>query len=380
MKSYGKILLGAAMLLMPFFFTSCVEEMGKPVCAELEIQSDIFVGPEEGIYEAPLVSTYPWYASTNVDWIKITKNRGQALLKEKLVFKVQANKTLDVREATIYIKLMDQLTGEFIVRQNGQGEYIILPIDKVYFNNQVSEHTVTVQTKVDWTLDKSQENGISFEKVDLNHLKIKSGANSTGKELSASVNLTSVNNPERKATLTVFQKAEKDIIAFVVPEEDSRGKVVMKSGSKETTLGIVLNKKVKISSSADWLRIVKTPLIDDVEIVQNVEMSYTVSENPGREERTAYITVQDEASPVNDVYTIYQRGVEDIVYCKAGGTGDGTSWERAYGNIIDAMNACGHFASQELWVSEGEFELSEVMVKKYVNVYGGFKGDEIALA
>lgn len=61
------------MLLMPFFFTSCVEEMGKPVCAELEIQSDIFVGPEEGIYEAPLVSTYPWYASTNVDWIKITK-------------------------------------------------------------------------------------------------------------------------------------------------------------------------------------------------------------------------------------------------------------------------------------------------------------------
>ena len=133
----------------------------------------------------------------------------------------------------------------------------------------------------------------------------------------------------------------------------------MKSGSKETTLGIVLNKKVKISSSADWLRIVKTPLIDDVEIVQNVEMSYTVSENPGREERTAYITVQDEASPVNDVYTIYQRGVEDIVYCKAGGTGDGTSWERAYGNIIDAMNACGHFASQELWVSEGEFELSD---------------------
>lgn len=380
MKSYGKILLGAAMLQMPFFFTSCVEEMGKPVCAELEIQSDIFVGPEEGIYEAPLVSTYPWYASTNVDWIKITKNRGQALLKEKLVFKVQANRTLDVREATIYIKLMDQLTGEFIVRQNGQGEYIILPIDKVYFNNQVSEHTVTVQTKVDWTLDKSQENGISFEKVDLNHLKIKSGANSTGKELSASVNLTSVNNPERKATLTVFQKAEKDIIAFVVPEEDSRGKVVMKSGSKETTLGIVLNKKVKISSSADWLRIVKTPLVDDVEIVQNVEMSYTVSENPGREERTAYITVQDEASPVNDVYTIYQRGVEDIVYCKTGGTGDGTSWDRAYGNIIDAMNACGHFASQELWVSEGEFELSEVMVKKYVNVYGGFKGDEIALA
>ena len=35
MKSYGKILMGAAMLLLPFFFTSCEEEMGKPVHAEL---------------------------------------------------------------------------------------------------------------------------------------------------------------------------------------------------------------------------------------------------------------------------------------------------------------------------------------------------------
>ena len=380
MKSYGKILMGAAMLLLPFFFTSCEEEMGKPVHAELEIQSDIFVGPEEGIHEVGLVSTYPWYATTNVDWIKITKNRGQALLDEKLVFKVQPNKTLDVREATIYIKLMDQMTGEFIVRQNGQGDYVILPVDKVYFNNQVSEYTVAVQTRVDWNLDKSKENGIAFEKIDRNHLKIKSDANTTGKQLSASVTLTSVENSERKATLTVFQRAEKDIMAFVVPDEESNGKVVMKTGSGETALQIVLNKKVKVSTSADWIQIVKEPVVDNVEIVQNVELTYTVSENPGREERTGYIAIKDEAGSAEDVYAIYQRGVEDIVYCKVGGTGDGTSWDRAYGDIVEAMNKCSHFASQELWVSEGEFELNEVMTKKFINVYGGFKGDEIALA
>ena len=380
MKSYGKILMGAVMLLMPFFFTSCQEEMGKPVHPELEIQPDIFVGPEEGIHEVPLVSTYPWYATSNVDWIKITKNRGQALLDEKLVFKVQPNKTLDVREATIYIKLMDQMTAEFVVRQNGQGDYVVLPVDKVYFNNQVSEHTITVQTRVDWTLDKTQEKGISFEKVDINHLKIKSGTNTSGAEISATVTLTSVENPERNASLTVFQKAEKDIISFVIPDEDKNGKVVMKDGAKETPLQIVLNKKVEITTSEDWIKVVKTPVVDNVEIVQNVEMAYTVDPNPGKEERTGYITVQEESGSFKDVYTIYQRGVNDIVYCKVGGTGDGTSWERAYGDIAEAMNACGHFASQELWVSEGEFELFEVMVKKYVNVYGGFKGDEIALA
>ena len=74
-----------------------------------------------------------------------------------------------------------------------------------------------------------------------------------------------------------------------------------------------------------------------------------------------------------------------VRYVKVGGTGDGSSWEKAAGRLQAAINASS--AGDEVWVAEGTYQpdslikktkktTNAIFLKDGVSLYGGFAGNE----
>lgn len=71
-----------------------------------------------------------------------------------------------------------------------------------------------------------------------------------------------------------------------------------------------------------------------------------------------------------------------VVYVKSGGTGSGTSWTDAMGDIQAAISAAksDDALRKDVWVAAGEYTItSSISMIDSINVYGGFAGTETAL-
>ena len=67
-----------------------------------------------------------------------------------------------------------------------------------------------------------------------------------------------------------------------------------------------------------------------------------------------------------------------IRYVMPNGTGDGSSWENAAGDIQSMINASN--SGCQVWIRYGNYSLSEtLLMKQGVNVYGGFFGNETSI-
>ncbi len=74
-----------------------------------------------------------------------------------------------------------------------------------------------------------------------------------------------------------------------------------------------------------------------------------------------------------------------VIYVKTGNTGDGTSWQNAYGNLQEAIDAAQ--SGDEIWIAEGVYKPERLIksnkknsrafiFKDGISLYGGFKGNE----
>ena len=75
----------------------------------------------------------------------------------------------------------------------------------------------------------------------------------------------------------------------------------------------------------------------------------------------------------------------NIIYVKAGSSGDGTSWSQAHGDLSTALQQA--VAGDEIWVAQGTYYPSSAsnpsasfLFKDGVKMYGGFSGTESSLA
>lgn len=68
---------------------------------------------------------------------------------------------------------------------------------------------------------------------------------------------------------------------------------------------------------------------------------------------------------------------DGIMYVKVDGTGNGTSWDNAMGNLADALQMVPFTDAQQVWVAEGTYN-GGITMAEGVNVYGGFVGNEPA--
>ena len=81
------------------------------------------------------------------------------------------NPNMEAREGWIEVRLMDQLSQRIVVKQNGRGSLITLSKSLIYFNVNGGETTLDVFTNVEWDTDIQTVDGLTFIKVDKNHLK-----------------------------------------------------------------------------------------------------------------------------------------------------------------------------------------------------------------
>lgn len=373
------ILTGIVGLLTVVLSGSCDNsDLIRRVDPQLEIQDDVFIGPSASREVLNLHSTYPWFAEASDGWIKLLRYRGQALKPDSIVAMIEENPNMEPREGWIEIRLMDQMSKRITVKQNGRGSLITLSKNLIYFNVKGGETILDVYTDLEWDTDVKQADGFTFTKVDKNHLKVKADLNTTGAERKKTVTLTDTGNTVN-AKLEVVQTNVEKMLSIPWTKE-AKDMLIPKTG-QALEIPVSLNIQYDcVVSDNSWIKINDTPTFSG-DIVQDIIVKATVEPNTTGEERTGYIVVKDKAvdSKVTDTLYISQRAKSQIIYVKAGSIGDGTSWERAFGSIVEGMAACTANGDMELWVAEGNYQLLAQFVWKPVNVYGGFKGTETKL-
>ena len=372
------ILAGVTILLAGAVSASCVKEINHRTEPAVDVASTIEIDPDAGSHSIELTSTYPWYAESSQSWIKITKNRGQALLKEKIIFETEYNNSFDERNGVIKIMLMDQLEVSVLVKQLGNGECITVVEPVIVLNNEAKKYVVDVHTQADWTLTVKEKDGISFENDSNNKLIVNVSANDTGKDREVVTELVNTKNDKRRASFKIIQKSEKSILAIVLPDDQKACTVGTKDGF-EVNVPIVLDKKFTLTSDQDWLKIDNIPEISNFNKVSSFDVTLKADANETHMERNAIVTLKgDDGS--SDQMMVSQRGVSKIIYCKAGSTGvTGTSWNEALGDFSKALSQFSDNDDTELWVS-GDFDVHGKQIIKYVNIFGGFTGNESCVA
>ena len=256
-KTVYNILSSLAALASAALISSCDDFERKVVVPEIDIPDEVEVDALADRQNIVLKSTYPWFAEANESWITLHKYRGQALIRDSIVFELTNNGSLDSRTGSIDIRLMDQMTKRINIVQGGLGEYITLANSLLYFNKNNAEVVIPVKTRVDWTLSKSSENGFTFSMVDQNNLKISVERNETGADRSAEVTLTSVKDPSKTATLNVIQKDLESLLSISLPDDDK--KAVVKKGGEALTFPIAVDSKYICTVSDSWIHIVSAP-------------------------------------------------------------------------------------------------------------------------
>lgn len=341
---------------------------------KIEIQEMLFTGPSASRQVVPLHSTYPWFAEASDSWVKLQRYRGQSLKPDSIVAEIEENPDMKSREGWIEIRLMDQMSTRIPVKQNGRGSLITLSKKLIYFNVNGGEATLDVITDLDWNTDVQEANGFTFTKVDKNHLKVKAAKNTTGGEIKKTVTLTSTEGTT-KAELTVIQSNVEKMLSISLSEQEKD--IITEKGGKPMEFPVSLNVPYECVASESWIKVKEYPPFSG-DIVQDIKISLTVDPNDGDEERNGYIVVRNTGTTVEVSDTLYiaQRAFGRIVYVKAGSTGDGTSWERAFGTVEEGLAACTHYGDEELWIAAGEYQLKNWTEFKKVNIYGGFKGIE----
>ncbi len=377
---YFHYILGGLMsLMMSVFSVSCDDsELVRRVDPQIEVQEDLFVVPSASWQVVELHSTYPWFAEASDSWIKLQRYRGQSLKPDSIVAYIEENPGMAPREGWIEIRLMDQMSKRIAVKQNGRGSLITLSKKLIYFNVNGGETTLDVYTDLDWDTDIKQEDGFSFTKVDKNHLKIRVDRNTTGANREKTVILKDLNGTETAKLEVVQINVEKMLSIALTPETKD---ILLSKGESGIEIPVSLNVEYDcISSDENWINITETPSFSG-DIVQDIVIKATIDSNNTGEERHGYIIVKDKSadSEVFDIFYISQMARSRRVYVKAGGTGDGTSWERAFGTIEEGMATCDNLGDMELWVAEGNYQLKSTLIWKTVNVYGGFEGSETKL-
>ena len=201
------------------------------------------------------------------------------------------NPNMEAREGWIEVRLMDQLSQRIVVKQNGRGSLITLSKSLIYFNVNGGETTLDVFTNVEWDTDIQTVDGLTFIKVDKNHLKVKVGKNTTGAERRKTVTLTSSENKEVKAQLEVVQTNVEKMLSISLSDEE-KDMVTMKTGG-EVQIPVSLNVKYEcVASDNSWIKFTDIPEFSG-DIVQDIIVKATVEPNATKEERNGYIVVKD---------------------------------------------------------------------------------------
>ena len=359
-------------------WASCDDsDIVKRVEPSINIQEELVVKPISSREVIPLRSTYPWFAEASDGWIKLQKYRGQALKEDSIVAILAENPEMETREGWIEVRLMDQLSKRIQVVQVGRGSLITLSKNLIYFNVNGGETILNVYTHVDWEIVGGSGDGFTLTKVDKNKLKVNVAKNTTGAERKKSVVIQSKESDE-KATLEIVQTNVEKMLSIPLPPEE-KDRILQKQG-ENLEIPVSLNVKYDCIASDSWISIDETPEFSG-DIVQDIVIKASVGANTTGEERDGYIVVKDKSTTdaVSDTLFVAQRARGTIIYVKAGATGDGSTWDMAFGTLEAGMAACDHAGDMELWVAQGVYQLTAPLTWKSVNVYGGFKGDETKL-
>lgn len=364
-----------ACLTLIIAITSCSDsDEFRKVDPKIEIQGLVTTTAMPAREVVEFVSSYPWYAEATDNWIQLSKYRGQALKKDSLIFICDENPEMENREGWIEIRLMDQMIQKLKVVQQGRGTLITLPKNMVYFNKQGGDAIIEVLTNLDWQPEVASKDGFSFSKVNDKQLKVSAEPNTTGGDKTVSIKIIDKGKTV-DATLNVVQK-NSDNILFISLDDEAKDPVVKKDATS-ILIPATLNIEYECVLSHNWMSIASTTEEEGANF-KEIKISVDLQSNETGVERDGYVVIKGigENTTTSDTLFVSQMGKAKRVYVKPGGTGDGTTWNLAFGSIHDAMAISGHDVDHEIWVAAGNYQFTKILTWNGVNVYGGFLGHE----
>lgn len=110
---------------------------------------------------------------------------------------------------------------------------------------------------------------------------------------------------------------------------------------------------------------------------------FLVAGSDGSTSGYAYVEISDVSEAKSDeiYFTVTLPDLAQNVFrVKPGGTGDGSSWEKAMGSLQEAVDVCNARGNCEIWLADGIYKFSQdtLKLKEYACIYGGFTGTEQA--
>lgn len=362
-------------LVLAFVIIACSDsDDNNKVEPKIEIQESVIATAKPSREVVEFTSTYPWYAEALDSWIQLSKYRGQALKRDSLVFTCDENPEMEERQGWIEIRLMDQMIHKLKVVQLGRGTLITLPKNMVYFSKQGGEAIIDVITHLDWEPEVASKDGFTFTKIGEKQLKVTAPANSSGADKELSVKIVDKGKTV-EATLNIIQK-DSDHILFISLDEEGKDPLIKKDATS-IEIPATLNIDYECILSHDWITLNSTTVEEGANF-KEVNITVDVKANDTGAERDGYVVIKGTGvnATASDTLFVSQMGKGKRIYVKAGASGDGSSWELAFGSMHEAMAASGHDVDHEIWVAAGSYQFARTLTWSGVNVYGGFIGGE----
>lgn len=131
----------------------------------------------------------------------------------------------------------------------------------------------------------------------------------------------------------------------------------------------------------DWSLLPNSPCINMGASSGDLDIEYDIAGNPRIQQGRIDIGAFESPYEKPNIQYAIRPDNHNIIYVKENGTGDGSSWDNASGDLYQAMEtAVLYEPAATLWVAEGNYPTADYsfLVKQDLKMYGSFEGNEPA--
>ncbi len=217
--------------------TVVITQAGKS--QELKInQTNINTTSNKSTQFVTLTASHSWSATTDVEWIKLSKSAGDADDSYNFYFDIEENDLDGARSGKITFK-MGALTKEITVLQAEKVKMFVVTPNNINARSFSDYYTIQINASHSWTVD-NKTSWITFSS--------RSGSAGDNK----SINITLTSNPYYYERIDTLVFTMRDLTQEVIVKQEAKATVLWVETQNVTTDSKASNYSIALSASEAW--------------------------------------------------------------------------------------------------------------------------------